>query len=47
VAVLVFDRLIGVDVRGCVRATRLEPAVVLLGVANVAIGLVTAMAVYG
>ncbi|GLW62771.1 DUF350 domain-containing protein [Actinomadura rubrobrunea] len=47
IAVLVFDRLVGVDVRGCVKEPKLEPAVVLLGVANVAIGLVTAMAVYG
>ncbi|WP_433326300.1 DUF350 domain-containing protein [Spirillospora sp. CA-294931] len=46
-AVVIFDRIIGVDVRGCVKAPKLEPAVILLGVANVSIGLVTAMAVSG
>lgn len=47
IAMLVFDRMIGIDIRGCVQESKLEPAAVLLSVSNVMIGLVTAMATYG
>lgn len=47
IAMLIFDRLIGIDIRGCVQESKLEPATVLLSVSNVMIGLVTAMATFG
>ena|SRR5918992_1823264 len=45
VAMLVFDRLIGIDIRGLIKAPQLEPAAMLLGTTRVMIGLVTAIAV--
>lgn len=45
IAMLVFDKLIGVDVKACLAEARLEPAAVLLGVTHIMIGLVTAVAV--
>jgi uncharacterized membrane protein YjfL (UPF0719 family) len=44
-AMLVFDRLIGIDIRELVKAPQLEPAAWLLGATHVMIGLVTAVAV--
>ncbi|NUS73008.1 MAG: DUF350 domain-containing protein [Corynebacteriales bacterium] len=46
VAVLVFDKVIGVDVRGVIAEPKLAPAAVLLGAAHVAIGFITAAAVF-
>jgi hypothetical protein len=43
--VLLFDRLIGIDIRSLMTEARLEPAAALLGVTHVMIGLVTATAV--
>jgi uncharacterized membrane protein YjfL (UPF0719 family) len=45
VAMLIFDRLIGIDIRELVKAPQLEPAAMLLGATRVMIGLVTAIAV--
>lgn len=46
VAVLVFDKVIGIDVGGVIAEAKLSPAAVLLGAAHVAIGLITAAAVF-
>jgi uncharacterized membrane protein YjfL (UPF0719 family) len=45
IAMLAFDRLIGIDVRDLVKAPDLEPAAWLLGATHVMIGVVTAIAV--
>jgi uncharacterized membrane protein YjfL (UPF0719 family) len=45
IAMLVFDRLIGIDVQGLIKEPQLEPAAWLLGATRVMIGLVTAIAV--
>lgn len=45
VAMLIFDKLVGIDVRACVSETRLEPVTALLGATHIMIGLVTAVAV--
>jgi uncharacterized membrane protein YjfL (UPF0719 family) len=48
VATLVFDRLVGISIRDLVddAEDRLEPAAILLAVANLMIGFVTAVATY-
>jgi hypothetical protein len=45
VASLVFDRLVGIDLKSLLREPRIEPAAVLLGATHLGIGLVTAVAV--
>ena len=45
VASFVFDKLVGIDIRGLVHEPKLEPAAILLGTTHVGIGLVTAIAV--
>lgn len=45
VASFVFDRLVGIDLRGLLHEPKLEPAAVLLGSTHLGIGLVTAVAV--
>jgi uncharacterized membrane protein YjfL (UPF0719 family) len=45
IAMLVFDKLIGVDVKACLTEAKIEPAAILLGVTHIMIGLVTAIAV--
>lgn len=45
VASAVFDRLVGIDLRGLVRERTLQPASILLATTHLGIGLVTAFAV--
>lgn len=45
IASFVFDKLVGIDLRGLLHEPKLEPAAMLLGTTHVGIGLVTAMAV--
>lgn len=45
IAMLVFDRLVGIDIRVLVKEPQLEPAAWLLGATRVMIGVVTAVAV--
>ncbi|WP_395110846.1 DUF350 domain-containing protein [Actinomadura sp. SCN-SB] len=48
IATLVFDKVVGISIRNLVDDSedKLEPAAILLGVANLMIGFVTAIAVY-
>jgi hypothetical protein len=45
VASIVFDKLVGFDLKGLLREDRLQPSAVLLGSTHLGIGLVTAVAV--
>jgi hypothetical protein len=45
VAMLIFDKVIGISVRDLIKETELQPGARLLAVTHVAIGLITAVAV--
>ncbi len=45
VASLVFDKLVGIDLKSLLHEPRIEPAAILLGATHLGIGLVTAVAV--
>lgn len=45
VASFVFDKLVGIDIKGLLHEPKLEPASLLLGATHLGIGLVTAVAV--
>lgn len=45
VASFIFDKLVGIDIRGLVHEPKLEPAAILLGVTHIGIGIITATSV--